>query len=167
LKSHIKQVWKAGRGPLFDVKDFSRDLVGIAKQNLTADDCLTSTGFIVTDDSLLCFSVDFTDHAEKEIAYRELVESAKRENARYIVTLNDAYAGKPDDARNYYPGKLADLGSEECICIIATGPQLKSWTIEVPYHRTPDGIVFGEAVEEEGGHVGFLEGWAYEERQVH
>jgi len=42
-----------------------------------------------------------------------------------------------------------------------------SWTIEVPYRRTPDGIVFGEAVEEEGGQIGFLEGWTYEERQVH
>jgi len=160
-------MWKAAREPLFDVKDFSRDLVGIAKENLAADDCLTSTGFIITEDSIVCFSVDFADHTEKEFAYRELVEEANNVNAKFIVTLNDAYAGNREDAQDYYLGKLADIGSEECICIIATGPKLKSWTIEVPYRRTPDGIVFGEAVEEEGGQIGFLEGWTYEERKVH
>ena len=91
--------------------------------------------------------------------YDKAVEFARLKNAVAIVTLNDAFLGDPEDAKDYYPGKLKELNKQEGIWITVTGPQLKNWSLTRKYQRQGEALVFDELEEELGGEVNFLQHW--------
>ena len=148
-----------------NLREFAQRVLEIAKQNLQADGCLIPIAFIVGPEGTELVQLSFQNHEEKECEYQELVRLAHEKNASAIVTVNDAYyAHRPNDLQEYvegyYPGRLADEGSPECIMLTLSGPAFATWEVRVPYERTKEGIVFGAHKETTGGDFPFLEGWA-------
>lgn len=166
MESEIKIAWSAPRAPTFDLKEFALGILEVARENLQRDHELVPAAFIITPDEIQCVSVNFADHEEKVVIYHGLVKAAQDANAVAVITCNDALwsdnAGK-DYVEAYYPGKLAAENAKECIMLTVTGPAITTWTAELPYERTNDEILFGQAREDSGGDVGFMEGWASQE----
>jgi hypothetical protein len=156
----MQPTWIAPRDLDFSLKDFARGVLEIAKENLTNDGELHACAFVLTGESIHCCEISFSDHDEKEIEYKKLVEYARENSAIAIVSLNDAYVGTPDDIASYYPGKLQHLKRKECIHVCLAGPELENWSAEVPYDRSDNGIKFDAAQEFAGGEIGFLHDWA-------
>jgi hypothetical protein len=132
----------------------------IAKENLTNDGELQSCAFVLTSEEIHCCEINFADHDEKEFEYMKLVAYAREKVALAIISLNDAYVGKPEDAGGYYPGKLQELNRQECIHVCLAGPDLENWSIEVPYVRREGRMQFDPPQEFAGGEISFLQDWA-------
>ena len=162
----LKPAWSIPLPEDFDLKEFATGVLEIAKENLHRDGELVSTAFAVTASQIHCYSVFFSDHEEKAGVYLNLMQTARRDGATALITCNDAFCSDKatsDYLEGYYPGKLASEGAKECIMLAISGPAIQTWIAEVPYQRVEDGIEFGQAHEEIGGELGFLEGWASEE----
>lgn len=162
MNEYIKAAWTTEKEEDFDIKSFALSILEIAKRNLEKDKELVATAFMVTGSQIQCFSVDFVDHQEKVVAYKQLVEAARKANALALVTCNDAYVGGragPEYLESYYPGKLAAEGARECLMLTVSGPAMQTWCVDVPYDRLGDEIVFAEHSESLGEDVGFLEDW--------
>jgi hypothetical protein len=161
----IQAAWSVPRTPEFELKDFALGVLEIAKENLQRDGELVPTAFLITSDQIQCMPVNFAGHEEKLAVYGELVKAARAANAVALITVNDAFmsnkAGR-DAVESYYPGKLEAGKSPECIVLTVSGPGIKNWSVDVPYKRNETRIEFGEATEQTGGDIGFLEGWAAE-----
>jgi len=141
----------------------------IAKENLRNDCHLIPTAFAITESHIHCYSVSFANHDEKPLAYSKLIEAAREQEATALITCNDALIGDkggPDVIEAYYPGKLAAENAKECIMLVVSGPAIQTWSVDIPYERNNNGIEFGDAVEQTGVEVGFLEGWASENPKV-
>jgi hypothetical protein len=90
------------------------------------------------------------------------VRAAQEAQATALITCNDAYIKDRADQNymeGYYPGKLAVEGAKECILLTVSGPQMESWSVEVPYQRSEKGIEFGPQSESFGDDLGFLTNW--------
>ena len=142
-----------------DLRQFSYEVLSIARENLIHDGLLVPIAFIITAQENMPFALQFDGPEQKEAAYRGIVAKARELNALAIVTLNDAYFQK-EDADRYYPGKLAAERAPECILITVSGPGMETWNLTTPYQRTPDGFVFSEPMESSGSTLGLLAGWA-------
>lgn len=147
----------------FDLREYVSLLLEQAKQNLKQDGYLVPVAFIVTAEQILLVPVAFEGPEEKTQAYGKVVEVAREHNALAIVTLNDARYStdtSQESVEAYYPGKLAAERAPECISITVSGPAITTWALTVPYERTQEGIVFGQAKESSGGKLHLLPGWA-------
>ena len=146
-----------------DLKQFVRQVLDVAKENLSRDGFLIPVAFLVTPEGIFAVPVQFENPEQKERAYREVVEEAKRRMALAIVTLNDARysanAGK-ETLEGYYQGKLAEERAPECIVMTVSGPGVASWNLTLPYQRAEEGIVFGEVQENDEVQINLLAGWA-------
>jgi hypothetical protein len=164
-----KLAWSVPLHEAFDLKEFALGVLEIAKENLQRDGHLIPTAFAITASHIHCYSVSFADHDDKPGVYSDLIEAVKNEGATALITCNDALwsnnAG-PKDVEGYYPGKLAVDGAKECIMLTVSGPAIQTWSVDLPYQRIDNGIEFGDAREQIGGEVGFLEGWASQQPKV-
>ena len=169
MSKAVQAAWTVPRSDDLDLREFALGVLEIAKENLQRDGHLIPTAFAITASHIHCYSVSFTDHDEKPIVYSDLIAAAKNEGATALITCNDALwsnnAG-PEYVEGYYPGKLAVDGANECIMLTVSGPAVQTWSVDLPYQRIDNGIEFGDVVEQIGGDVGFLEGWASEKPRV-
>jgi hypothetical protein len=169
MSEDLKLAWSVPLPEGFDLKQFATGVLEIAKENLQNDGELVPAAFAITGSHIHCYAVSFEDHKEKLLVYAKLIGAARAQGATALVTCNDAFmddnAG-PDAVEAYYPGKLAATNARECIMLIVSGPAIQTWTAEVSYERSNEGIRFGAMGEEFGGEVGFLEGWACETPKV-
>jgi hypothetical protein len=162
MNRYVEAAWTVPKGDDFDLRSFALGVLEIAKENLQRDGELLAAAFIVTGSQIQCVSVDFGDHEEKTVAYKQLVEAAGEANALALVTCNDAYWGNDaslEYLETYYPGKLAAEGAKECLMLTVSGPAVPTWCVDVPYEKVDKTIVFGESSESLGEEIGFLENW--------
>jgi hypothetical protein len=171
MENEVKIAWTTPKSPDFDLREFASGVLEIARENLARDGELVGTAFVISDELIQCGAVEFSDHNEKASIYDALVRLAGAQNAVALVTCNDAFMSNDAGAaavEAYYPGKLAAERAGECIMVTVSGPGILNWSLELPYERGEDGeIRFGELVEESGGQLGLLEGWASQEPRVH
>jgi hypothetical protein len=97
-----------------------------AKNDLSRDKYLTPVAFIITDDEVLDFNLQFEDREQKLSAYSKLVELARAKNARAIITINDANVTDT-------PGKDSAGLPNECVFMTVSGPDTQTWTVSVSY----------------------------------
>jgi hypothetical protein len=162
MRKYVKAGWAVDKEDDFDLKSFALGVLEIAKENLQRDRELVAAAFIVTGSQIQCVSVNFADHQEKVVAYRQLVQTAREADALALVTCNDAYWGSdasPEYLEGYYPGKLAAEGAKECLMLTVSGPSVQTWSVDVPYERVGGTIMFGVSAESLGEEIGFLENW--------
>ena len=159
--------WKKDRDHDLDLKEFASRVLKQAKNNLLADGYLIPLAFLITDQEIHCYGLSFQGHEQKRIIYDELIALARAENAVAIVTVNDAYTKQHGSqaelkkyVEGYYPGRLQEEESPECIFLAITGPGLRNRTYSIAYARVEGELCFGEIDEECGGEVGLLEGWS-------
>jgi hypothetical protein len=155
----MEPLWTTEREDSFDLKQFARGILDSAIENLKRDGELQSAVFVVNGSEIHCLEVSFEGQEEKEQVYSLIVQYARKMNAEAIVTLNDAYWGEPEMAVNYYPGKLKEAGSKECIHVSISGPMLINWIIEAKYEKRDGHFYFRLPDEETGGSIGFLGDW--------
>jgi hypothetical protein len=169
MSKAVQIAWTVPRSEDLDLREFALGVLEIAKENLQRDCHLIPTAFAITASHIHCYSVSFANHDEKPGVYSDLIADAKNEGAVALITCNDALwsnnAG-PKDVEGYYPGKLAVDGAKECIMLTVSGPAIQTWSVDLPYQRIDNGIEFGDAREQIGGEVGFLEGWASQQPKV-
>jgi hypothetical protein len=166
MSENVKRAWTVPLPEGFDLKEFAVGVLEIAKENLKGDGHLIPTAFAITASHIHCYSVSFANHEEKPLAYSKLIEAASEQGATALITCNDALIGDkagPDAIEAYYPGKLAAEQAKECIMLVVSGPAIQTWSADIPYERNNNGIEFGDALEQIGCEVGFLEGWAASE----
>ncbi len=146
-----------------DLKQFVRQVLDVAKGNLSQDGFLIPVAFLITPEGIFAVPVQFENPEQKERAYREVVEEAKRRKSLAIVTLNDArYStdASKEFLECYYQGKLAEERSPECIVMTVSGPGVANWNLTLPYQRTEKGIVFGQIQENDEVQINLLGSWA-------
>jgi len=169
MSKAVQLAWTVPRSDDLDLREFALGVLEIAKENLQRDGHLIPTAFAITESHIHCYSVSFANHDEKPGVYSNLIAAAKNEGATALITCNDALWSNnatPEYVEGYYPGKLAVDGARECIMLTVSGPAIQTWSVGIPYQRIDNGIEFGDAVEEIGSEVGFLEGWASERPKV-
>ena len=133
-----------------NLKNFALRALETAKQDLQRDKHLVPVAFIVTDGDVSDFNLDFEGAEQKQSAYAELVEIAKRLGARAIVTINDANLKNP---------VRAATESQECIYLTVSGPSLTTWSVCVPYKRFGNHIHFGDPSEALDDILNLVPGW--------
>ena len=133
-------------------KPYALKALEVAKEDLSRDKYLIPVAFVVTDDEVLDFNLQFEDSEQKLSAYEKLVEVAKANNARAIITINDASIGEP-------PGTATAESRKECIYLTVSGPDIQTWTVSVPYRRAQSEIVFDKAIESTNDILNLLPGW--------
>src|SRR5438445_4431068 len=169
MTQYLQVAWTVPKSEDFDLREFALGVLEIAPENLLRDGNLIPTAFAITANHIHCYSVSFANLDEKPIIYSDLIEAGKSAGATALITCNDALRSNnagPDDVEGYYPGKLAVDGAKECIMLTVSGPAIQTWSADIQYQRMDDGIEFGDVVEQIGGEVGFLVGWASEQHKV-
>jgi hypothetical protein len=148
MSKAVQVAWTVPKSDDLDLREFALGVLEIAKENLQRDGHLIPTAFAITASHIHCYSVSFTDHDEKPDVYSDLITTAKNEGATALITCNDALwsnnAG-PEYVEGYYPGKLAVDGAKECIMLTVSGPAIQTWSVDLPYQRSDNGIEFGDA----------------------
>lgn len=151
-----------------DLRETAYQILEIAKENLQNDGYLQAGAFLMTDAQMLICPIEpFQNENEKTAAYQKVISAAREHDAHAIITLNDAHMGKKGQAtaewlEGYYWGKLAAEGADECILMTVSGPAIANWTVTVPYTRAAERILFAEPIEETGGELAVMRGWACE-----
>jgi hypothetical protein len=144
-----------------NLRQFALRALETAKEDLRRDKCLLPVAFIVTDDEVFDFNLEFEDAKQKASVYTELVELAKRKGARAIITLNDATVRNTvETARQISGTEMSSAnGVQECIFLTVSGPGIQTWSVSVPYLRAGDEIVFGNPSETTNDILNLLPGW--------
>jgi hypothetical protein len=131
-----------------------------AKEDLRRDGYLLPVAFVVTDEGIIDFNIQFKDQNEKSCVYSKLVELAKEKSAKAIITINDAQVTEPTQKDNAEPQqKSTERGSKECLYMTISGPGIQTWTVSVPYYRATSGIIFGKQFETTSDILNLLPGW--------
>jgi hypothetical protein len=151
------------------IRDYAVKALETAKEDLRRDKYLIPVAFIVTDEEILDFNLQFEDAEQKASAYENLVQIAKQKSARAIITLNDAkltdpVRGKASEAASTWAD---DANEKECIYVTISGPSIQTWSVCLPYERRDDEIVFGEPIESMNDLLNLLPGWPMEEAGEH
>jgi hypothetical protein len=85
-----------------DLRQVAFNIMNIARENLENDGYLEPAVFLVRDQMVSVYRIAFQDEREKALAYGKVVQIAKQQKAQAIITLNDAFVGKPDDDPDSY-----------------------------------------------------------------
>jgi hypothetical protein len=139
----------------FDIKQFARDLLKAAIEDLKRFGQVPPTAYVVSRNEICCMTVDLEEREKREM-YSRIVEFAREKNAETIVTVNDAFWV---DRENYVPGRLRADGSE-AICVTITGPSYPGWAIKANYERQRTRILVRPTVEGSALGVPLLGDWA-------
>src|ERR1051325_9773587 len=84
--------------------------------------------------------MQFEDSEQKLSVNTKLVELARAENARPIITINDANMTD-------VPGKDSAGLLNECIFITVSGPNIQTWTVSDSYRREGSELIFEGPIE--------------------
>jgi hypothetical protein len=143
------------------LKRHALEALETAKEDLRRDGYLLPVAFVVTDEGIIDFNIQFKDRNEKSWVYSKLVEVAKEKNAKAIITINDAQITKPpqEDNAQTQPESAGDGISKECLYLTISGPGVQTWTVSVPYYRATSGIIFGKQFEATNDILNLLPGW--------
>ena len=133
-------------------KSYALKALDDATKDLCRDKYLIPVAFIITDNEVLDFNLQYEDSAQKLSAYSKLVDLAKAKNARAIITINDANV---TDA----PGKDSSRLPDECIFMTVSGPKIQTWTVSVSYRREGSEIIFEKPIESQDDILNLLPGW--------
>jgi hypothetical protein len=151
-----------------NLKHYALKAMETAKEDLRRDKHLLPVAFVVTNNDLFDFSLDFEDEEQKASVYAELVDIAKKKGARAIITINDATVRNPVK-RSLDPhagGEVNTRETQECIYLSVSGPHIQTWTICLPYERNGNEIVFGNPSETLDDILNLLPGWPAEQPRV-
>jgi hypothetical protein len=139
-----------------NIRQFALKALETARKDLARDKYLVPVAFIVTEDGIRDFTLDFGDNEQKMLAYSKLVEIAKQDKATAIITVNDANISKGE--QNSAATNKQDL--QECIFLTVSGPLFSPWSVCLPYDRLGTRIVFGQPDETSGDFLNLLPGWS-------
>ena len=142
-----------------ELKKYALDALETAKEDLCRDKYLIPVAFVIAREQVFDFNLEFEDAGQKASVYEELVKFAKENNARAIITINDAHIGETSSAEGYYRGKLAEEKAPECIYLTISGPAIPTWSLTLPYAHIDNEIVFGAPNESLGDSINFLPKW--------
>jgi hypothetical protein len=142
--------------------------IATAKEDLRRDGYLIPVAFVVTDDEILDFNVQFEDHEQKLSVYTKVVEIAKERRARAIITVNDARVKSALDAENPQLAGEATATQipNESIYFTVSGSTIKTWTVSVPYERIESEVTFRRELESSSDILNLLPGWTAPESNV-
>jgi len=145
-----------------NLKHYVFKALEIAKEDLRRDKHLVPVAFVVTDNDVFDFTLNFEDPDQKASVYAELVEVAKQKGGRAIITINDANIRNPvrGDSEHHADGQVTPKEVQECIYLAASGPGIQTWTICLPYERVGNEIVFGNPSETLDDILNLLPGWS-------
>jgi hypothetical protein len=151
-----------------NLRHFALNALEEAKKDLERDKHLVPLAFVVTDDDVFDFTLDFDDAEQKASVYTELVEIAKQKGGRAIITINDANFTNPvsADSEQHVSWKLTPSEVQECIYLGVSGPSFRTWTICLPYERVGNEIVFGNPSETLDDILNLLPGWPKNQSRV-
>jgi NAD(P)-dependent dehydrogenase (short-subunit alcohol dehydrogenase family) len=151
-----------------NLKHFALKALETAKEDLRRDKHLVPVAFVVTDNDVFDFTLDFEDAEQKASVYAGLVETAKQKGGRAIITINDANIRNPPrvGSEHYASGKVTPNEVQECIYLGVSGPSFRTWTICLPYERVGNEIVFGNPSETLDDILNLLPGWPTEQPRV-
>jgi hypothetical protein len=139
-----------------NLREYAKEALEVAKRDLRRDKYLIPVAFIVSEEEVLDFSLQFENAEEKLSVYSEIVRAANERGARAIITVNDANLGDP-----------TTNAITECIYLSVSGPGMQTWSIAVPYKRDDDHIDFGTASETVGDMLNLLPGWPPDQSSIH
>ena len=131
-----------------------------AKEDLRRDKYLLPVAFIVTEDNVFDFNLQFENAEQKRTVYDELVKFAQTKNARAIITINDATltnhseVGSSDTAVTRADNKI-----QFCIFLTVSGPSITTWSLSLPYESMGGEVIFGNPTETVNDVLNLLPGW--------
>jgi hypothetical protein len=144
-----------------DLRNYALKALETAKEDLRRDEYLLPVAFVVTDDDVFDFNLQFEDANQKKSVYAELVELARQKAARAIITINDATVTSDLEADS--PGTAATRADrttkQDCIFVTVSGPSIPTWSLSLPYASVDDEIVFGEPTETVNDILNLLSDW--------
>jgi hypothetical protein len=117
------------------------------REDLAEYSCAMVAIFTADNQSYIAFP-KFEDEATKIAEYGAIVERAKSENAVLIVTVNHAFSrtGTPTlDLDEYRWGDFNETNAKRCILLTASGPGLKSCSLELRYVIADGGVIFSDS----------------------
>jgi hypothetical protein len=143
-----------------DLKTYALRALEGAKEDLRRDKYLLPVAFIVTDDDVSDFNLQFEDADQKKSVYAELVELAKQKAARAIITINDATVTSDLEADSLGTTVMrADRKTkQDCIFLTVSGPSIPTWSLSIPY-TSGNEIVFGQPTETMNDVLNLLSDW--------
>jgi hypothetical protein len=133
-----------------DPKEYALKALEVAKQDLRRDKYLLPVAFIITDSEILDFNINFGDADQRALVYARLVEIAKQKGGRAIVTLNDA---------TVTDWTSAEKAKQDSIYVTASGPDMQTWSVSLPYTKVGDEIIFGQLSETTNDFLNLLRSW--------
>jgi hypothetical protein len=143
------------------LKRYALKVLATAKEDLRRDGYLIPVAFVIADDEILDFNVQFENGEQKLSVYAKVVEIAKERSARAIITVNDARIKNELGAGNLQSTRDANATEtpNECIYVTVSGPAIKTWTVSVSYERIGSEIRFHRELESSGDILNLLPGW--------
>jgi hypothetical protein len=128
--------------------------------HLRRDTYLFPVAFIVTEDNVFDFNLQFEDAEQKRTVYDELVKLAKTRNARAIITINDAtLTNHSEGSSSDTAVTRADKIPQSCIFLTISGPSITTWSLSLPYVSMGNEVVFGNQTETVNDVLNLLPGW--------
>ena len=144
-----------------NLRNYALKALESAKEDLRRDKHLLPVAFIVTDNDVFDFNLQFQDAEQKKSVYAELVDLARQKAARAIITINDATVTSDLEADSLGTTvKRADRTTkQDCIFLTVSGPSIPTWSLSMPYTSVGNEIVFGEPTETVNDVLNLLSDW--------
>ncbi|MDP9267985.1 MAG: hypothetical protein M3P27_06615 [Acidobacteriota bacterium] len=139
------------------LREYARDVMGMASRLLSEDTDLDPIGLIVAElQEPYTVPLNFENDQLKRESCRDLVERARRLKATAIVTVFTARARELDAAVE----DKSCVESSRAILVTLSGPHMRNWALERPFEIREGVPVLGEIrTFEEGVALDFLPNW--------
>lgn len=145
-----------------NIRDQALKALDTAKIDLARDKYLIPVAYIVTEDEITDFTLEFDNPEQKQAVYLELVNLANAKNAHAIITINDATVSDGVAVRSRNPIESDDSqvsARRDCIFVAVSGPAIRTWTICLPYEAVAGNIIYGDMNETFDDLLNLLPGW--------
>jgi hypothetical protein len=142
-----------------DLRNYALKVLEVAKEDLRRDEYLLPAAFIVTDEEVFDFNLQFEDAQQKKSVYIELVEVAKEKAARAIITINDATVTSDLESTSSAAAREDRKTTQDCIFLTISGPSVTTWSLSLPYSCRGEEVVFGSPTETMDDVLSLLPGW--------
>jgi hypothetical protein len=142
-----------------NLKNYALKVLEVAKEDLRRDKYLLPVAFIVTDEEVFDFNLQFEDAQQKKSVYAELIEVAKEKAARAIITINDATITNDLEGTSSATTREDRRTTRNCIFLTISGPSVTTWSLSLPYDSDGNKIVFGNPTETSDDVLNLLPGW--------
>ncbi len=144
-----------------NLRNYALKALESAKEDLRRDKYLLPVAFIVTDNDVFDFNLQFEDADQKKSVYAELVALARQKAARAIITINDATVTSDleADSLGTTVARADRKTKQDCIFLTVSGPSIPTWSLSMPYTSVGNEIVFGEPTETVNDVLNLLSDW--------